>query len=70
MSRGIQSLGSPGKHSATLQLLHEGCSFTQPPLSITTFSVIQLSEMWQRGMNEIAQDSKRKQEEWNAGSLC
>ena len=38
-----------GKHSAMLQLLHEDYSFT---LSVTRYSFIQLSELWQRGVNK------------------
>ena len=42
------------KHSATLQLLREDYSFRYPPLSVSMYSFIQLSELRQRGMNEIA----------------
>ena len=45
------------EHSATLQLLHEECSFRYPPLSVARYSFIQLSELWQE-----AEDS-------NPGSL-
>ena len=36
------------------RLLHEDYLFRHPPLSVAMYSVIQLSELWQRGMNEIA----------------
>ena len=48
-----------GKHSATLQLLCEYYSLTHPPLFIVRYSFIQFSEPRQRGVNEIAQDSKQ-----------
>ena len=57
------------KHSATLQLLREGYSFTYPPLSIARYSCIQLVELKQRGVNEIAKASKRQQEDANPSSL-
>ena len=56
-------LNFSGKHSATLQLLHEDYSFRYPPLSVARYSFIPLSELWQCGMNEIAKASKRQQEE-------
>ena len=50
--------------SHMLQLMHEGCSYTHPPLSIARYSFIQLSELEQcrvkklaRGFNTAAQDS-------------
>ena len=50
--------------SHTLQLMHEGCSYTHPPLSIAMYSVIQLSELEQcrvknpaQGFNTAVQDS-------------
>ena len=58
-----------GKHSATQQLLREDYSFKYPPLSVSMYSFIQLSEMWQRGMNEIANASKRQREYSNPGSF-
>ena len=57
-----------GKHSATLQLLREDYSFRYPLLSVAGYSFIQLRELWQRGMNEIAKVSKRQQEDSNPGS--
>ena len=47
--------------SKTLQLLREDYSFKYPPLSLAKYSFIQLSELWQRGMNKIAKASKRQQ---------
>ena len=55
--------------SATLQLRHEDYSFTCPSMSAARYSCVQLSELWQRGMNEIAKASKRQQEDSNPGSL-
>ena len=52
-----------GKHSAMLQLLYEGYSLTLPPLSITRYSFIQLSEQGRRGENENSQTSKQLQSE-------
>ena len=63
------SLGSiqPCTHTHTL---HEDFSFRYPSLSVARYSFIQLSELWQRGMNEIATKvSKRQQEDSNLGSL-
>ena len=48
-----------------LQLLHKDYSFTYPPQSIARYSFIQLSELRQDGVNEIAQASKRQQEDSN-----
>ena len=56
-----------GEHSATLQLLRQHYSFTYPPPSLDMHSLTQLSELWQRGVNEIV--SKRQQENSNLGSL-
>ena len=42
---------------------HFSGTFTYPPLSAVRYSIIQLSELWQRGMNEIAKGSKRQQED-------
>ena len=38
-------------------------------LSVARFSFIQLSELWQRGMKEIAKVSKLHQEDSNPGSV-
>ena len=48
------------KHSATLQLLRR-LLITYPPLSVPRNSFIQLSDLWQQGVNKIAQASKRQQ---------
>ena len=40
-----------------------------PPVSLARYSFIQLSELWQRGVNKIAQVSKRQQEDSSTGSL-
>ena len=48
-------------HSTTLQLLREEYSFRCPPLSVARYSIIQLSKLWQRWVNEIAKASKRQQ---------
>ena len=48
-----------GKHRTTLQLLRKYYSCTYPPLCITGYSFIQLSELEQRGVNKIAKVSKR-----------
>ena len=58
-----------GKHSATMQLLREDYSFKYPPMSAAKYSGIQLSDLWQCGVNEIAKVSKRKQEDSNPGSF-
>ena len=58
-----------GKHSATLQLYREDYSFTYPFLSVARYSFIQLSELWQCGINEIAKASKRQEGDPNPGSL-
>ena len=55
-------LDSSGTFSAIRQLLCEECSFTYPPLSIARCSFIQLNELKQRGINEIAEALKRQQE--------
>ena len=48
-----------GKHSATLQLLREDHLFTYPLLAVPRYSLIQLSEVFQRGVNEIAKSFER-----------
>ena len=50
-------LNFSGKHSATLQLFREDYSFRYPPMSAARYSFIQLSEIWQRGRNEITETS-------------
>ena len=37
-------IGFSGKHPATLQLMHEDCSYKHPPLSGDRYSFIKLSE--------------------------
>ena len=39
-----------------LQLLHEDYPFTHASLCVAMYSFIQLSDLWQRGVNEIAQE--------------
>ena len=41
--------------SHMLQLMHEGCSYTYPPLSIARYSFIQLSELEQCRVKKLAQ---------------
>ena len=38
-----------------LQLMREGCSYTYPPLSIARYSFIELSELEQCGVKQLAQ---------------
>ena len=64
-----RQLDFSGKHSATRQLLREDDSFTYPPLSTARHSILQLSELEQRGVNEIAQFSKRQQDDSDPDSL-
>ena len=73
----IQSVGlfkalfslDPLADTATLRLLREDNSFRCQSLSVARYSFIQLSELWQRGMDEITKASKRQQEDSNPGSL-
>ena len=58
-----------GKHSATLQLLHEDYSFTYPRLSVARYSFIKLSELWHCGMNKFAEALKWQQGDSKAGSF-
>ena len=58
-----------GKHSAMLQILREDYLFTYPPLSVARYSFIQLSELKQREVIEIAKASKWQQEDFNLDSL-
>ena len=57
------------KHSATLQLLHEDCSFTYPSLSTARYSFVRLNELEQLGVDEIAHVSKGQHEDSGADSL-
>ena len=52
-----------GKHSSHAAITSEDYSLTFPPLSISRYSFIQLSELGHRGENENAQTSKRYQRE-------
>ena len=52
-----------------LQLLGEGYSFRYPTLNVVIYPFIQLSELLQRGVNEIDKASKRQQVDSNPGSL-
>ena len=49
-------------YSRMLQLMHEGCSYTYPPLSVARYSSIQLNvlhrEKKAQGINTTAQDSR------------
>ena len=54
------------------QLLREAfihAAITARRLFVARYSFIQLSELWQRGVNEIAKASKRQQEDTNPGSM-
>ena len=44
-------------------------SYVYPPLSVARYSFIQLSDLWQRRVKEIAKTSKRQQDDLNPGSL-
>ena len=57
------------KHSPTLQLLHEDYAFTYPPLSIASYSLIELSELGQCGVKETVQASKKQREDSNPDSV-
>ena len=57
------------KYSAKLQLLREDYPFAYPPMSVAKYSCIQLSELWQCGVNEFAKVSKQQQDDSNSGSL-
>ena len=48
------------RYSVTLQLRREDYSFTYPHMYVARYSFIQLTELWQRGKNEIAKASKRQ----------
>ena len=67
IQHGIRSLGQltalytspPGKPVRSNVSTSTG---SIPSLSVARYSFIQLGELWQRGMNEIAKASKRQQE--------
>ena len=49
-------LNCSGRHPAiTLQLMHRGCTYTYPPLSIARYSFIQLRELEQCRVKNLAQ---------------
>ena len=52
-----------------LHLQRKDYLFTYPPLSISRYSFILLSELRQRGVSKTAQASKQQQEDTNPGSL-
>ena len=54
--------------SHMLQLMHEGCSYTYPPLSIVKYSFIQLSELEQCRGEKLAQDFNTAAQDSNPGS--
>ena len=51
------------------QLMHEGCSYTYPPLSIARYSFIQLSKLEQRRVKKIAQCINTTAQDLNLGPL-
>ena len=57
------------KNSAMLQLMHEGCSYEYPPLSIARYSFLQLSELEQCRVNKLAQGFNTAAQDSNPGSL-
>ena len=54
--------------SHMLQLMHEGCSYTYPPLSIARYSFIQLSELEQCRVTKLAQGFNTAAQDSNPGS--
>ena len=53
-----------------LQLMHEGCSYTYPPLSIARYSFIQLSELEQCRVKKLAQGFNTAAQDLNPDSRC
>ena len=51
-----------GWHPAMLQLMCEGCLYNYLPLSIVRYSFIQLNELEQYKVNELAHSFKREQD--------
>ena len=51
-----------------LQLMHEGCSYTHPPLSIDRCPFIQLSELEQCRVKKLAQGFNTAAQDSNPGS--
>jgi len=54
--------------SHILQLMREGCAYTYPPLSITRYSFIQLSELEQCRVKKLAQCFNTAAQDSNPGS--
>ena len=54
--------------SHMLQLMREGCSYTYPPLSIASYSFIQLSELEQCRVKELAKGFNTAAQDSNQGS--
>ena len=54
--------------SHMLQLMREGCSYTYPPLSIARYSYIQLSELEQCRVKNLAQGFNTAAQDSNPGS--
>ena len=54
--------------SHMLQLMREGCSYTYPPLSIVTYSFIQLSELEQCRVKKPAKRFNTAAQDSNSGS--
>ena len=59
---------SLGSISHMLQLMHEGCSYPYPPLSIARYSFIQLSELEQCRVKKLAQGFSTAAQDSNLGS--
>ena len=54
--------------SHMLQLMHEGCPYTYPPLSVARYSFMQLSELEQCRVKKLAQDFNTTAQGSNPGS--
>ena len=54
--------------SHMLQLMREGCSYTYPPLSMASYSVIQLSELEQCRVKQLAEGFNTAAQDSNPGS--
>ena len=52
-----------------LQLVHKGCSYTYPPLSIARYSFKQLIELEQCKVNKLAQGFNTAAQDLNPGSF-
>ena len=55
--------------SHMLQLMHEDCSYTYPPLSIARYSFTQMNELEQRRVKKLAQGSNTAAQDSNLGPL-